>query len=564
LKDHYAPTPSKYVQRYEFRQRLQQEGESISEYVAALRKAATQCEYRDLDEMLLEQLICGVRDGRLQRRLLARSNLTLLIALDEARAQESSVKAAERLKSSHLTKATQKTAPVHREASRTARREPRDGCASCGGSHSRQNCKFRDAVCRACKKRGHIARVCRSKAHQSYRPRGQSAQSETAPHRRPNRDGGNRKGAKFEDVGAYTIRIAQTCTSPGEKTYTTLTMQGGCLLWGDRVVIPSRLKEKVLTLLHEGHPGIVRMKGLARSYVWWPSMDADITEWVGKCQPCQESRSDPPTAPVREWERPQGPWSRIHIDFAGPFHGQTFMVIVDAFSKWLEIKLMKATTTDATIRELRQLFATHGLPDILVSDNGPQFTATQFEGYLERVDKFLLAQHSTPCTATGRSPAELLMGRKLRGILDRLNPNYSPEVFKGGERKLREFTIGTPVHARNYGQGPLWEAGTITEITGPKSYRVDMGDGRVWRRHIDQLRKRVRLVRQLRPFLDRDDRRTVTHALVTSRLDYCNSLYVGLPLGCTRRLQLIQNAAARSCSNAGGRAIKSSLRISAD
>ncbi|XP_070805253.1 uncharacterized protein, partial [Pituophis catenifer annectens] len=193
LKDHYAPTPSKYVQRYDFRQRLQQEGKSISEYVAALRKAATQCEYRDLDEMLLEQLICGVRDSRLQRRLLARSNLTLLIALDEARAQESSVKAAERLKSSHLTKTTQKTAPVHREVVSTA-----NGCASCGGSHSRQNCKFRDAVCRSCEKRGHIARVCRSKTHQSYRPH----------------------------AGAYTIRIAQTCTSPGEKTYTMVEIEG--------------------------------------------------------------------------------------------------------------------------------------------------------------------------------------------------------------------------------------------------------------------------------------------------------------------------------------------------
>ncbi|XP_060547412.1 uncharacterized protein K02A2.6-like [Pantherophis guttatus] len=305
-------------------------------------------------------------------------------------------------------------------------------------------------------------------------------------------------------------------------------MQGGCLLWGERVVVPLCLREKVLTLLHEGHLGIVRMKGLARSYVWWPNIDADITEWVGRCQPCQESRPDPPTAPVREWERPKGPWSRIHIDFAGPFHGQTFMVVVDAFSKWMESKLMKATTTDAVIRELRQLFTTHGLPDILVSDNGPQFTATQFEGYLvelgvrhilsapfhpasnrqaerfvrtakealsrlgpgdwqERIDQFLTAQHSTPCTATGRSPAELLIGRKLRGVLDRLNPNYSPEVFKGGERKLREFTIGTPVHTRNYGKGPLWEAGTITEITGPKSYRVD--NGRVWRRHVDQLRR---------------------------------------------------------------------------
>ncbi|XP_034279660.2 uncharacterized protein K02A2.6-like [Pantherophis guttatus] len=195
-------------------------------------------------------------------------------------------------------------------------------------------------------------------------------------------------------------------------------------------------------------------------------MDIDITKWVGRCQPCQESRPDPPTAPVWEWERPQGPWSRIHIDFAGPFHGQTFMVIVDAFSKWLEIKLMRATTTDAVIKELRQLFPTHGLPDVLVLDNGPQFTATQFEGYLadlgvrhvlsapfhpasngqaerfvrtakealsrlgpgdwqERIDQFLMAQHTTPCTATGRSPVELLMGRKLQGLFRANSPPKS-------------------------------------------------------------------------------------------------------------------------------------------
>ncbi|XP_060539382.1 uncharacterized protein LOC132709511 [Pantherophis guttatus] len=55
----------------------------------------------------------------------------------------------------------------------------------------------------------------------------------------------------------------------------------------------------------------------------------------------------------------------------------------------------------------------------------------------------------------------------------------------------------------------------------------------------------VRLIRQLRPFLDRDSLHTVTHALVTSRLDYCNALYMGLPLRSTRRLQLAQSAAAR-------------------
>ncbi|XP_060547527.1 uncharacterized protein K02A2.6-like [Pantherophis guttatus] len=311
-----------------------------------------------------------------------------------------------------------------------------------------------------------------------------------------------------------------------------LFTQGGCLLWGDRVVVPTKLRMRVLELLHEGHPGIVRMKSLARSYVWWPNMDQVISEWVGKCRPCQESRPDPPVAPIREWEKPKGPWGRIHIDFAGPFHGQTFLIVVDAFSKWLEIILMPSTTAEAVIKALRKLFATHGLPDTLVSDNGPQFTATLFEGYLAglgirhalsapfhpasnglaerfvrtakealsrldngdwqaRIDQFLAVQHATPCTATGRSPAELLMGRKLRCVLDRLHPNYSHENFKGETSGLRQFQVGSPVFARNYASGPLWVAGTIVGITGPKSYTVDVGVDRLWKRHIDQLRKRV-------------------------------------------------------------------------
>ncbi|XP_058027383.1 uncharacterized protein K02A2.6-like, partial [Ahaetulla prasina] len=274
------------------------------------------------------------------------------------------------------------------------------------------------------------------------------------------------------------------------------------------------------------------MKSLARSYVWWPLMDKDISDRVGKCQSCQESRSLPPTAPVREWEKPQGPWSRIHIDFAGPFHGQTFLIVVDAYSKWLEIILMKSTTAEAVITVLRHLFVTHGLPDTLVSDNGPQFTANQFEGYLAgegirhvlsapfhpatnglaerfvrstkealsrispgdwqtKIDTFLAVQHRTPCVTTGRSPAELLMGRKLRCPLDRLNPTYTPDGYKGIQGKTREMTVGDLVWAHNYSEGPTWLKGEILGITGPKSYVVDMEDGRVWKRHIDQLRKRI-------------------------------------------------------------------------
>ncbi|CAI5791638.1 XP_028571629.1uncharacterized protein K02A2.6-like [Podarcis lilfordi] len=121
------------------------------------------------------------------------------------------------------------------------------------------------------------------------------------------------------------------------------------------------------------------MKALARCYVWWPNMDDAITAWVSACQACQESRPAPPAAKGHTWETPKTPWSRVHIDLAGPFHGRTFMVVVDAYSKWLEVALMPSTTTEAVIRVLRGLFATHGCPDVLVSDNGPQFTSGTFE-----------------------------------------------------------------------------------------------------------------------------------------------------------------------------------------
>ncbi|XP_026530731.1 uncharacterized protein K02A2.6-like, partial [Notechis scutatus] len=184
---------------------------------------------------------------------------------------------------------------------------------------------------------------------------------------------------------------------------TELSLQKGCLLWGDRVVIPEKLQGKVLQLLHEGHPGIVRTKALARSYAWWPGMDKEIEAWVAKCSRCQETRPNPPAAPILEWETPRGPWSRLHIDLAGPTKGNTFLITVDAYSNWLEVSNMKTTTTDAVTKVLNKLFATHGLPDVIVSDNGPQFTSLEFERFLaERGIRHALTATAHPA-ANGRA-----------------------------------------------------------------------------------------------------------------------------------------------------------------
>ena len=73
-------------------------------------------------------------------------------------------------------------------------------------------------------------------------------------------------------------------------------------------------------------------------------MDSDIENLVKQCQVCQESRPSPPAAPLHPWEWPSKPWSRIHLDFAGPFLGQNYLVLVDAYSKWMDVVLMKSIT----------------------------------------------------------------------------------------------------------------------------------------------------------------------------------------------------------------------------
>ncbi|XP_003382034.1 putative integrase core domain protein, partial [Trichinella spiralis] len=154
-----------------------------------------------------------------------------------------------------------------------------------------------------------------------------------------------------------------------------ISIHNGCLLWGSRVIIPLQARHKILKELHIGHPGIVR---------WWPKMDSEIENLVRTCEQCQQSRASPPHAPVHKWESPRTPWSRIHVDLAGPIYGKNFLIVVDAFSKWREVRVLKNTTSESVISCLRQIFSTHGLPDIIVSDNGTQFTSHTFQEYLNK------------------------------------------------------------------------------------------------------------------------------------------------------------------------------------
>ncbi|XP_037512230.1 uncharacterized protein K02A2.6-like [Rhipicephalus sanguineus] len=318
-----------------------------------------------------------------------------------------------------------------------------------------------------------------------------------------------------------------------------LSLEQGCLLWGSRVVIPQSLRSRVLQLLHAGHPGVEKTKMVARSHVWWPGLDQDIAHMVQSCQVCQEHQRASRHVEITPWPFPQRPWSRLHVDFGGPFKGHYFLVIVDAFSKWVEVLPVTTPSAGATIAALRQVFAAQGLPDIIVSDNGPAFASAEYLAWLTKngirrmmvppyhpasngaaervvqtikdklkksqagdfrtqVARILFQYRTTPHDVTGRAPCELLLGRMVKTPLDILHPDLrSTALLKQLKQKLaadkgcRPWPLpepGVPVFARNFRSGPPWSAGQVVAPASSSSLLVRMQDGTTWHRHADHVR----------------------------------------------------------------------------
>ena len=130
------------------------------------------------------------------------------------------------------------------------------------------------------------------------------------------------------------------CADPDFNPYFThrheLSVEQGGLMWGLRTVIPPSLRQTILTELREGHPGIARMKSIARSHVWWPKIDQEIEKVTRECQPCNKTRWAPPASPLLPWSWPTAPWQRVHIDFA-TYQAKHYLIMVDTPSKWPEV-----------------------------------------------------------------------------------------------------------------------------------------------------------------------------------------------------------------------------------
>ncbi|UYV63198.1 K02A2.6-like [Cordylochernes scorpioides] len=250
-----------------------------------------------------------------------------------------------------------------------------------------------------------------------------------------------------------------------------LGVQNGLLMRSCRLVIPASMKLEILDKLHAGHFGITKTRLRARETVWWPGISKEIAETVRKCSVCiQEAVSK--HEPLIPTNFPTRPWQKIGMDLF-KFENKWYLVVIDYYSRFPEMIQLDRLTANVVVRSCKSIFSRHGIPETVVSDNGTQFGAArefansarqygfthvtssprfpQSNGMAEagvKIAKLILKKNQDPSLGlleyrstlleNGYSPAELLMGRKLRTTLPIAPENLNPKLVDSQTLKRKE------------------------------------------------------------------------------------------------------------------------------
>ena len=148
---------------------------------------------------------------------------------------------------------------------------------------------------------------------------------------------------------------------------------------GERLVIPPPLRADVLQRLHEGHQGISKCRARAKESVWWPGISAQIGQMLERCELCQKHRSQL-KEPLLPTPLPDRPWQKVGMDLF-EWSKRDYLLNIDYFSRYIEIAELKSTSAEVTIRAIKEVFARHGTAELVISDNGPQFSSSVFREF---------------------------------------------------------------------------------------------------------------------------------------------------------------------------------------
>lgn len=334
---------------------------------------------------------------------------------------------------------------------------------------------------------------------------------------------------------------------PFTRRSTELSIEYGIVMWGYRVVIPKKCRQTLISSIHSTHMGIVKTKAIARSFMWWPGIDADLETAIKSCKSCLSVRPNPQKAGLIPWELPERVWSRIHVDYAGPIKNNYFLIVTDAFSKWPEVFRTVDITSKFTVNKLREVFARFGLPDTIVSDNGTQFTSEMFKDFMNQnrirhittapahpatngaaencvrsfknglaaavadntitdidilIQRYLFDYRIAPHCTTFESPAKLLFGRTIKTRFDLVKPPLVSDVVQNNQAKQIQnfkgrrdvtFIVGEKVSIRDL-TNPIpnktkWMPATIDTVLGSRTYLCTLPNAKQVKRHTNQIHK---------------------------------------------------------------------------
>ena len=253
-----------------------------------------------------------------------------------------------------------------------------------------------------------------------------------------------------------------------------LSVQNGIILRGERALIPKSLRHDMLRRIHMSHMGVEGCLRRARECVYWPAMSSEVKDFILKCDICRSVDNKQQKETLISHDVPDRPWAKVGVDLF-TFNQTNYLIIVDYFSGFWEIDPLENTTASHIIRKMKMQFARHGIPDVCVSDNGPQFTAHEYKkfskqwkfevvttsprypksngkvenavGAAKRLMKkakknssdaylALLDYRNTPTQRLDTNPAQRLMSRRTKTLLPTTKNLLVPEVTMGQHQKI--------------------------------------------------------------------------------------------------------------------------------
>ena len=318
------------------------------------------------------------------------------------------------------------------------------------------------------------------------------------------------------------------------------------LLKGEKLIIPKSMRPEMLRLIHASHMGIEKCKRRAKDIIYWPGMSSQIEDIVSSCSICNTYSRNNTKEPMMPHNVPDRPWAQVGADLF-QLNGHHYLLLVDYYSGFIEVSILTSTTSKQVITHCKSHFSRHGIPDLLITDNGPQFSSDEFKqfssdynmehrtssplypqsnGMAEKAvqtvkalikkaihDKrdpyiALLDYRNTPVSDNLGSPSQRLMGRRTRTLIPTVDKLLRPktisptlvhkELQKRKDKQKYYYDKHTkPLSKLKEGEDTLiqlrgrWYPAKITKISQnePRSYIVTTPQGRTYRRNRRHLRR---------------------------------------------------------------------------